>query len=181
MQPTALDLTSTDLTALLAKYDVAGPRYTSYPTAPHFKNDFDHAALREEFIAENKNASAPISLYVHLPFCEQRCWFCGCTNVITRDRTVAAEYLSDLEREMDLIASHANHRRPSIQIHFGGGTPTFLSANELLRLGQGLRSRFSFAPDAEFSVEIDPRHLEPDQIDALCEIGCNRASLGIQD
>ncbi|HEU5080050.1 MAG TPA: oxygen-independent coproporphyrinogen III oxidase [Opitutaceae bacterium] len=176
-----LELPTLELSALLAKYDAPVPRYTSYPTAPHFRTEWDHSALREDFIRDNRSATTPLSLYVHLPFCEQKCWFCGCTTVITRDHSVTSRYLDDLEREMDLIASNSNHRRPVVQVHLGGGTPTFLSPEELLRLGRGLRSRFNFAPHVEFSVEIDPRHLTPDQVQVFREIGCTRASLGIQD
>lgn len=177
----AVALDPASCAALLSKYNVAGPRYTSYPTAPYFRTDFDHRGLREEFGRDNAVADAPLSLYVHLPFCEQRCWFCGCTTVITRNHGVAGAYLDDLEREMDLIAASSNHRRPVIQVHLGGGTPTFLQPEELLRLGRGLRSRFAFDGDVEFSVEIDPRHLTSEQVEVFRLLGCTRASLGIQD
>ncbi len=181
MHSPAVDLSPLELRELLAKYDVAGPRYTSYPTAPHFQTEWDHSALREEFVHDNRSSQSPLSLYVHLPFCEERCWFCGCTTVITRDHRASAVYLEDLEREMDLVASNCNHRRPVIQVHLGGGTPTFFLPEELLRLARGLRSRFNFVPELEFSVEIDPRHLTPEHIEVFRQVGCKRASLGIQD
>ena len=173
---TALDLN------LIRKYSISGPRYTSYPPATKFTADL--AALRlEDAIAEDNAAGAgPLSLYFHLPFCESRCWFCGCNTVITRRRESAGEYLNDLEREMRLTAERMDPRRPVTQIHFGGGTPTFFPPDELRRLGALIRELFpNRAGDCEFSVEIDPRRLSEDHVRALQEIGANRASLGVQD
>lgn len=179
--PDSIPLGFEGLATLLAKYDVSGPRYTSYPTAPQFRTDWDAAALAQELERDNQAADAPLSLYVHLPFCEQRCWFCGCTTVITRNHKVTDAYLDDLQREMDLTAGLIDRRRPVVQAHFGGGTPTFLSPEELTRLGKMLKSRFAFSDRTEFSVEIDPRHLTPGHVEAFRAMGCNRASLGVQD
>jgi oxygen-independent coproporphyrinogen-3 oxidase len=122
-----------------------------------------------------------LSLYVHLPFCQSRCWFCGCTNVITTKQAAADAYLDDLEREVALTGRLIDPARTVTQFHLGGGTPTFFSAAQLRRLGELFRSAFSFEADAEIGVEIDPRHLEPGQVAALTELGARRASLGVQD
>lgn len=118
---------------------------------------------------------------MHLPFCESRCWYCGCTTVITRDQDRANPYLDYVEGELALLAPRLNPQRPVTQLHFGGGTPTFLSPAQLRRLGAMLRERFRFSDDAEISVEIDPRRLSLDHIEALRDVGATRASLGVQD
>ena len=173
--------THLSLDTLLGKYAIAGPRYTSYPTAPQFAKEWDRAALREDFINDNRPGSAPIALYFHLPFCERKCWFCGCTTVISKDHRVADVYLDDLEGEMDLIVQHIDRERSVVQIHLGGGTPTFFSPEQLGRLGRAIKKRFQLSGRLEFSVEIDPRHATEEHIRVLREIGCNRASLGVQD
>ncbi|NBD37954.1 MAG: oxygen-independent coproporphyrinogen III oxidase, partial [Verrucomicrobia bacterium] len=167
-----------DLSALIGKYNRPGPRYTSYPTALQFTPVEDADPLLQECHA----AASPLSLYVHLPFCESLCWFCACTTVITCNRAQADEYLDALEREIDLMLPHlhADHR-PVNQLHLGGGSPSFLTAAQLRRLGHMLRSRFRFTPDAECSAELDPRTLDPEKVAALAEFGCNRASIGVQD
>jgi len=167
---------------LIRRYAIPGPRYTSYPAATQFTETFDQAAAKTAIIADNRTSSAgPLSLYVHLPFCEALCWYCGCNNVITRDRASADAYISDLEREIALTVAFLDRTRPVEQLHLGGGTPTFLTPPQLRRLGQILRKHFTFTPDAEISVEIDPRQLNADQVAALAELGLNRASLGVQD
>ena len=175
---------STDLLdlALIRKYSIPGPRYTSYPPATKFTAELSSGALEDAIAEDNKPGAGPISLYFHLPFCETRCWFCGCTTVITRRRGAAAEYLDDLEREMRLTAARMDRTRAVTQIHLGGGTPTFFPPDELRRLGAIVRDVFPHrAADCEFSVEIDPRRLSLDHVVALREIGANRASLGVQD
>jgi oxygen-independent coproporphyrinogen-3 oxidase len=173
---TALDLN------LIRKYSISGPRYTSYPPATKFTSDFAALRLEDAIVADNVPGSGPLSLYFHLPFCESRCWFCGCNTVITRRRDSAGEYLDDLEREMRLTVQRMDPARPVTQIHFGGGTPTFFPPDELRRLGAIIRELFpNRAPDCEFSVEVDPRRLSEDHVRALQEIGANRASLGVQD
>jgi oxygen-independent coproporphyrinogen-3 oxidase len=167
--------------ALIRKYSVAGPRYTSYPPATRFTPEIDPASLDAEIAADNRAEGAPLSLYFHLPFCETLCWYCGCNTVITRRRDSAADYVDDLGREIALTARRLRAGRPVRQIHLGGGTPTFLPPKELARLGLLIYEAFQVAPDCEFSVEIDPRRLTEEHIEALRVIGVNRASLGIQD
>jgi oxygen-independent coproporphyrinogen-3 oxidase len=166
---------------LVRKYNLPGPRYTSYPTAPQFAEDVDRSALLAEIAADNRDAARPLSLYFHIPFCETLCWYCGCNTVITRRRGSAAEYVDLLCRELALTAPLLNLDRPVTQLHFGGGTPTFLPPAEIDRLGRAIHSVFKFAPDAEISVEIDPRRLTRDHVEAYRRLGCNRASLGVQD
>ncbi len=167
---------------LIRKYSVPGPRYTSYPPATKFTVDLDRSRVIEAIEEDNAPGAGPISLYFHLPFCETRCWFCGCNTVITKRRDSAAEYLDDLAREMRLTAARMDCSRPVTQIHLGGGTPTFFPPNELRRLGALIAEIFPVrAADCEFSVEIDPRRLTEDHVRALQEIGANRASLGVQD
>lgn len=167
---------------LIRKYSIPGPRYTSYPPATKFTADLASLDLEAAVAEDNRPGSGPISLYFHLPFCETRCWFCGCNTVITRRRESAGEYLADLEREMRLTAERIDRGRPVTQIHFGGGTPTFFPPDELRRLGALIRELFpNRAPDCEFGVEVDPRRLTADHVRALEEIGANRASLGVQD
>ena len=173
--PTAINLD------LVRKYSVPGPRYTSYPPATQFTPNADPAAISAALAQDNGAAAGPLSLYFHLPFCETRCWFCGCTTVITRRRDAAGEYLDDLVREVALTAEHIDRSRPVAQIHLGGGTPTFFPPDELRRLGALLRSTFALNASTEFSVEIDPRRLTEDHVIALREIGVTRASLGVQD
>lgn len=165
---------------LVRKYNVPGPRYTSYPTAPQFTEQADPRTLLKD-VTDNRGANQPLSLYIHLPFCETQCWFCGCTKVITRDRSSADRYLDYLEKEINLTAPLLPRGREVVQLHFGGGTPTFLTPDQLRRLGRILRRSFGFHADCESSVEIDPRRLSREHIAALREIGCNRASLGVQD
>ena len=176
--PNRLDL---DLD-LIRKYSIPGPRYTSYPPATRFTEDLGTLKLDEAIAADNAAGAGPLSLYFHLPFCETRCWFCGCNTVITRRRDSAGEYLDDLVREMALTARQIDAMRLVSQIHLGGGTPTFFPPEELRRLGGLLRQYFpNYAPDLEFGVEVDPRRLSREHVLALRESGANRASLGVQD
>lgn len=166
---------------LVRKYDGPGPRYTSYPSAPAFRESFgpgEHAAL----LAASARGGAPLSLYVHVPFCAIRCLFCGCNVVISRDRGWGERYLPLLEREMELAAGWlgAEHREV-VQVHWGGGTPTFLPPQDLTDLMAAIRQRFHLAPGCEISVEVDPREASPEHLDALAEAGVNRLSLGVQD
>ena len=166
---------------LLRKHSGPVPRYTSYPTANHFTEDlaaFEPATLLK---LDNQPGAGPLSLYIHLPFCQSRCWFCGCTNLVTSRQDSADTYLDDLTKEVALTTPYIDPARTVTQLHLGGGTPTFLTASQLRRLGQIFHDAFRFTADAEISVEIDPRHLEPDQVAALYELGARRASLGVQD
>jgi oxygen-independent coproporphyrinogen-3 oxidase len=162
---------------LVRKHNRPGPRYTSYPTALQFRDDADAQRLVAAASAERGG----LSLYFHLPFCESLCWFCGCNKVITTDNSRAEVYLDALVREMDLFPRDTVAGRQVVQLHFGGGTPNFLTPAQILRLGAEIKKRFDFAGDAECSVELDPRFLTLDHVRAFREIGMTRASFGIQD
>ncbi len=164
---------------LLSRYDQRVPRYTSYPTAPHFQPRVQEAAYRG-WLAE-LDPGVPLSLYVHVPFCDSLCWFCGChTKIVQRYAPVAA-YLDLLLREVELTADAFAGRRRVCHLHLGGGTPTILSAADLERLFAALRGTFDVDVDADIAVEIDPRALTHDSVAALGRVGVNRASLGLQD
>lgn len=165
---------------LVQKYNVPGPRYTSYPTALQLTDSFDPGLIDKD-ISERQSVPRSISLYFHIPFCFSLCWYCGCTKIITKDQDRGDVYLDYLEKEMELRKVTLHPETDVHQIHFGGGTPTFLTPEQLRRLGKSIHSYFNIHPDAEFSVEIDPRRVGEDHILALKEIGCNRASLGVQD
>ncbi|PWV65823.1 oxygen-independent coproporphyrinogen III oxidase [Plasticicumulans acidivorans] len=168
--------------ALLAKYDKAGPRYTSYPTAVQFHEGFtaaDYAAL-----ARASNASArPLSLYFHIPFCDTVCFYCACNKVITRNRRRAAPYLEQLHREIELQGALFDRSRPVVQLHWGGGTPTFISEAEMRALMTKTREHFTLLDGdrGEYSIEIDPREADAAKIALLRELGFNRLSMGVQD
>ena len=140
---------------LIRKYSVPGPRYTSYPPATKFTAAFGPEQAQAAIIEDNADAKAPLSLYFHLPFCETRCWFCGCTTVITRNHGAAGEYLEGLAKEMALVAGSVDRTRPVTQIHLGAGTPTFFPPEDLRRLGELIHRHFNVAPGIEFSVEIE--------------------------
>ena len=168
---------------LLKRYNVQGPRYTSYPTAPMWKETFDAQDYRR-ILAESSTAEspAPLSLYFHLPFCEKLCFFCGCTVVITgRDHGPELPYLDPLEREIDWVAGAVGSGRPVTQLHWGGGTPTYFAPERLERLFGRIRERFDFARDAEIGVEIDPRVTTVEHLETLARLGFNRLSMGVQD
>jgi oxygen-independent coproporphyrinogen III oxidase len=165
---------------LVHKYNVPGPRYTSYPTALQLTDSFDQGLI-EENCSERRSGPRQISLYFHIPFCFSLCWYCGCTKIITRNQDRGDIYLDYLEKEMLLLKETLHPESAVHQIHFGGGTPTFLSPEQLRKLGNLIHSYFTIHQNAEFSVEIDPRRVGEDHILALKEIGCNRASLGVQD
>jgi oxygen-independent coproporphyrinogen-3 oxidase len=164
---------------LLAKYDRPVPRYTSYPTAPHFHGGIGPDEYRD-WLAELP-PDARLSLYLHVPFCQELCWYCGCHTTVARRYQPVAEYQDLLQRELDLVGTALGGRRPVGHIHFGGGTPTMLAPEDLRALGERLRERFDIRDDAEYAVEIDPRRLTLETVAALATIGVNRASLGVQD
>jgi oxygen-independent coproporphyrinogen-3 oxidase len=166
--------------ALVKKYNVAGPRYTSYPPATKFTTDLAWSEL-DARIEENNRSPRDLSLYFHIPFCESLCWFCGCTTVITLNHAKGADYISTLAQEVATMAPRLNPARRVVQLHFGGGSPTFLRPNEIRRLGEVIHKHFTFSPEIEASVEVDPRRLTRDHLVALREIGITRASLGVQD
>ena len=165
---------------LVKKYNVAGPRYTSYPPATKFTDTLTWPELAER-ILENNRTERDLSLYFHIPFCETLCWFCGCTTVITLNHGLGQTYINYLEKEMAQMSTLINPRRKVVQLHWGGGSPTFLSPDEIRRLGDVIRRRSTFADDYEAGVEIDPRRLTRDHIVALRDAGFNRASFGVQD
>jgi oxygen-independent coproporphyrinogen-3 oxidase len=164
---------------LLAKYDRPVPRYTSYPTAPHFHVGIGSDDYRS-WLAELPS-DARLSLYLHVPFCQELCWYCGCHTTVARRYQPVAEYQSLLLDELNLVYEALGGRRPVGHIHFGGGTPTMLAPDDLRDLGERLHDQFEVLADAEFAVEIDPRRLTRETVAALAAIGVNRASLGVQD
>lgn len=168
---------------LIRRYDKLGPRYTSYPTADRFHAEFTEATyfsyLEQRQADPSKNP--PLSIYVHLPFCESLCYFCACNKIITQDHSRITEYLRYLSKEMDLVAARIGPDRRAAQLHFGGGTPTFLKPAELRELMSMLRSHFDFLPDAELGIEIDPRTVSDETMAMLGELGFNRTSFGVQD
>jgi len=168
----------------VARYDINGPRYTSYPTAPQFHGGFGEADLLAAARRSNDDAiPRRLSLYVHVPFCLSPCFYCGCTRVITRDHDKAAVYLEHLYREIELIAPLFDRERPLMQLHFGGGTPNFLDAQQMGELLDSLARHFSFscASEREFGIELDPRHCDAEYVRMLATHGFNRVSVGIQD
>lgn len=163
-----------------AKYSKAGPRYTSYPTAPEFHENFTCKSYEDVLATQDKNRK--LSLYFHLPFCRSACYFCGCNVVYTSKEDKKERYIDYLERELELLSKHLDTSREVIQMHFGGGTPTFFSASQLKRIIGSIKSHFkNFAKDAEISCEIDPRYLTKEQLDVLTCNGFNRVSYGVQD
>lgn len=168
----------------VARYDINGPRYTSYPTAPQFHEGFGQADLLAAARRSNEDAiPRRLSLYVHVPFCLSPCFYCGCTRVITRDRSKAGVYLEHLRHEIELIAPLFDRGRPLVQLHFGGGTPNFLDAQQMGDLLDSLARHFSFTREAdrEFGIELDPRYCDADYVRMLAAHGFNRVSVGIQD
>ena len=166
--------------AFLEKYNRPGPRYTSYPTAPVWKDDFGPDDL-EKYCAVADERATPLSLYMHLPFCESLCLFCACNVSIQKDKSVAIPYLAALKQEIEHVAKHVSRTRPVIQFHWGGGTPTYLSPAQMEDLFAFTRQRFSFAPDAEIGLEVDPRVTSREHLETLRRLGFNRLSMGIQD
>jgi oxygen-independent coproporphyrinogen III oxidase len=169
-----------EFTALLEKYSKPGPRYTSYPTAPYFHAGFTEADWLEE-LRTSQNTGRDLSLYVHIPFCDTLCYYCGCNMVATGHYEKAEEYLHYLDREIAQVAALTNPARVVRQLHWGGGTPTYLKPDDIRRVMGWLKSRFNFAPDAEMGCEADPRELTREHLVALRESGFNRLSLGVQD
>ena len=169
---------------LLRRYDVAGPRYTSYPTADRFVEAYTAADYVQALQQRRDGVAAltrPMSLYVHIPFCESLCYYCACNKIITKHHERAAEYLRYLEREVALHVAQLGSSQPVTQLHLGGGSPTFLSDDELRQLMAMLRRNFALAPGGEYSIEVDPRTIDVKRLDTLAELGFNRLSFGVQD
>ncbi len=168
--------------SLIRQYDVSGPRYTSYPTADRFVEAFTATDYIQALEQRQSGALAlPLSLYVHIPFCESLCYYCACNKIITKHHDRAAAYLRYLSREVDLHTKHMGVGQVVSQLHFGGGSPTFLSDDELRQVMAMLRRSFTFTPGGEYSIEIDPRTIDAGRLDVLAELGFNRLSFGVQD
>ena len=167
---------------LIKRYDKSGPRYTSYPTAVSFTPEFKEANYRQHAEVSNKNAD-PLSLYFHIPFCDTICFYCACNKIATKDYSKSPVYLDYLYREMDMQASLFDKSRVVEQLHWGGGTPTFLKHDEIRALMDYTRKTFNLLEDdsGDYSIEIDPRSVSKETIKLLREVGFNRFSLGVQD
>jgi len=164
------------------KYDKPGPRYTSYPTAPHFNEKFTHENFLDEILKTNYGEGLPdLSLYFHLPFCDTLCYFCGCNMIITRNRDRVKEYIKYLKKEIDMVRTYLLPDRKVTQLHWGGGTPTHLKPEEINELASYIKESFNFSEDSENGCEIDPRDLTRSHLEALRNNGFNRISMGVQD
>jgi oxygen-independent coproporphyrinogen-3 oxidase len=169
---------------LLARFDVPGPRYTSYPTADRFVEAFgeaDYVQALQQRQSGTLGKQPPLSLYVHIPFCESLCYYCACNKIITQHKERAAEYLRYLRKEVELHTRHLGRGQAVSQLHLGGGTPTFMSDEELRQLMALLREHFKFVPGGEYSVEVDPRTVDEQRLAVLAELGFNRLSFGVQE
>jgi len=166
---------------LLSRYDRPGPRYTSYPTAIEFHDGVTYDDYLRCLAEADALGDAPLALYAHLPFCEERCLFCGCHTIISPRKDVAVPYLGLLKREIELLAERLPHRRHFAQLHLGGGTPTYYTPEQLDDLLRHLLRYFTPLPGAELAVEADPRVTTPEHLDALAALGFNRISFGVQD
>jgi oxygen-independent coproporphyrinogen-3 oxidase len=166
----------------LKKYDVSGPRYTSYPTADRFVEAFTQEAYMLALEQRREIAATqPLSIYVHIPFCESLCFFCACNKIVTKHHERSAEYLRYLNREIDLHIEHLGAGQTISQLHLGGGSPTFFSDEELAELMSMLKRNFVFAPGGEYSIEVDPRTVNEQRLKHLADLGFNRLSFGVQD
>ncbi len=164
------------------KYDKPGPRYTSYPTAPHFSESFTHENYLDEILKTNYGDDLPdLSLYFHLPFCDTLCYFCGCNMIITRNRDRVKDYIKYLKKEIDMVRTYILPDRKVSQLHWGGGTPTHLSPDEIDELASYIKDSFQFKDDSENGCEIDPRELTRPHLEMLRKNGFNRISMGVQD
>ena len=168
--------------ALIRKYDHAGPRYTSYPTAPQFHDGFGEEGYRAAATRSNESGR-PLSLYFHIPFCDTVCFYCACNKIATKDRTLAVGYLERLHREIAMQGELFDRSRRVDQLHWGGGTPTLISHEQMRELMRVTAEHFSLADDdsGEYSIEIDPREATAETIGMLRQIGFNRLSMGVQD
>ena len=165
---------------LLIRHDKAGPRYTSYPTAPTWSEFFGDPEYRHALTMASMDDS-PLSLYVHIPFCSHRCAFCGCNVIISKSETIVDKYLRYLDREIEMVAQALGSRRRVNQLHWGGGTPTFLTTDQMQRLYDSITRHFQIEPGAEVALEVDPRVTSFEQIRKLRELGFRRVSMGVQD
>ena len=167
---------------LLQRFDVPGPRYTSYPTADRFTKEFGAEDFKKVLNARGTGENtADLSLYVHIPFCANVCFFCGCNKEVTKDHCRSKEYLEVLSKECELVSAEIGGNKEVVQLHFGGGSPTFLNNEEIFQVMDIIRSHFALAPDAEISIEVDPRSTPVDKVEVLAKAGFNRMSIGVQD
>jgi oxygen-independent coproporphyrinogen-3 oxidase len=169
-------------TQLIRRFDINGPRYTSYPTADRFVEAFDAKALRD-WLAKRAvgGLGKPLSLYFHIPFCNTICYYCACNKIITKDHGRSAKYLKYLAKEIEMQAACLGGSRQVTQLHLGGGTPTFLSHEEMHQLMDSVREHFTLVPNGEYSIEVDPRKVDFDTVEMLSNLGFNRMSVGVQD
>ena len=167
---------------LIRRYDQSGPRYTSYPTAVEFDESFDHEAYKKA-CARSNESGRPLSLYFHIPFCDTVCFYCACNKIATKDRSLAPPYLDRVFRELEMQGELFDKSRKVEQLHWGGGTPTFLNQDQMSALMENTRRHFTLAGDdtGEFSIEIDPREADASTVKLLRRLGFNRMSLGVQD
>lgn len=167
---------------LIGRYDLSGPRYTSYPTAPQFREDFPQAEL-DDAIARSNASGKAWSLYFHLPFCDTLCYYCGCNKVVTNNKKRAQPYLQRLDQEMAMQAARFDTSRAVKQLHWGGGTPTFISEEEMSWLINATRNHFQLLDDdsGEYSIEVHPGRVAPAAMRHLRKLGFNRVSMGVQD
>lgn len=177
MQPRSIS------TELLKRFDIPGPRYTSYPTANLFTDHFTEQDFLNALEARTMGAvtATPMSVYVHIPFCRSLCYYCGCNKIITKHQELARPYLDQLYIEMERVAGHLGGRQKVEQLHFGGGSPTFLTDEELAEVMDKLRQHFEFTPYIESSIEVDPRTVTPERLKHMWDMGFNRLSFGVQD
>jgi oxygen-independent coproporphyrinogen-3 oxidase len=169
---------------LIRQYDIAGPRYTSYPTADRFVSAFDHDQYANALSLRRKGLTSnvlPLSIYIHIPFCESLCYYCACNKIITKHYDRALNYLDLLEKEIELQTNFLGAKQSVSQLHLGGGSPTFINDDDLHQLMITLREKFNFTPKAEMSIEIDPRTVDSRRLEHLKKLGFNRISFGVQD
>ncbi|RCK71619.1 MAG: Coproporphyrinogen III oxidase, oxygen-independent [Ignavibacteriae bacterium] len=166
---------------LLKRYDKPGPRYTSYPSAPLFNKEYTTELYIEDLIKNNENNLNPISIYLHIPFCDTLCYFCGCTTIITPNQKHLDEYRFYLKKEISIFEKYYSKNRQVTQLHWGGGTPSYLNPDQIFDIGNFIKSRFNFSHYIEYGVEIDPRGLTFEHLEAFHSVGMNRISIGVQD
>jgi oxygen-independent coproporphyrinogen-3 oxidase len=169
------------LADLIRRYDRPGPRYTGYPMPPAWSDDFPESEVLAALDRANARKDEAFSLYLHIPFCPRRCAYCGCNVVVSPQYDPVEGYLEAVTQELDLMCAHLPDRRKALQLHWGGGTPTYLTSPDLRRTFNLFKERFEFLPEAEIAIEVDPTFLTPDQLPTLRELGFNRVSFGVQD
>jgi oxygen-independent coproporphyrinogen-3 oxidase len=166
---------------ILEQHDKPGPRYTSYPTVPAWNSDFSEPEYGRALHIASQHPDKPIALYVHIPFCEERCWYCGCNVVISKKQEVVEDFLNHIEMELEQVSAMLEKRTLVSQLHWGGGTPTYLTPEQMKRLYAAIEKYFQILPSAEIAIEVDPRVTSEEHLETLRELGFNRISLGVQD